>query len=279
MAAPFKKGMSYFPLEREVFDDSRFIRLKMKYGSRIMYFYLTLMSHLYATEGYYLDLRGEGRENLLLYLWERCVKYDNGSLEDTEEMLDCLILSGIFDRKMLKKGIITSEHIQEVYYTATAKRKSCTIDPDLWLLSLSRMEELGKRSAIYGFFLNREINDVINSQSKEKKTKEKKSIVKNIKEEESINNDCPTADSSANTAYEAYKILKNTLTVQEQGDNLKMLQWVNSPNYFYIYKYITESGVKTVAQAEPFIEKLTESNPKTLEEYSRLKQDYQLLLN
>lgn len=50
-----------------------------------------------------------------------------------------------------------------------------------------------------------------------------------------------------------------------------MLEWVNAVDYYIIHKYIKESGVKTIAQAEPFIKKLMEFNPCTMANYNALK--------
>lgn len=275
MAAPLKKGINYFPLEAEIIENSKFIRLKMKYGSRIMYFYLTLLSHLFETEGYYLNLNGEGKENLMLHLWEKCVKYDNGSLEDTEEMLDSLIASGIFDGGLIEKGILTSEHIQEIYYTATAKRKGCAADLSYWLLSLERMELLGKRSPIYAYFANPKVNDVNNSQSKVKENKEKENkeyeIIGNEKIIKNSTDDKPDSYYALYTPEQGYQELKSVLISSRQGECIKMLEWVNAVDYYIIHKYIKESGVKTIAQAEPFIKKLMEFNPCTMANYNALK--------
>lgn len=335
MAAPLKKGMNYFPLEKEIMGDTRFIRLKMKYGSRIMYFYLALLSHLYANEGYYIDLRGEGRENLILYLWEKCVTYDKGSLEDTEEMLDSIIGTGIFDKAMAERGILTSRHIQEVYYTATAKRKGCLVDPDLWLLSLERMETLGRRSAIYSFFLERKINDVNNSQSKVKEIKVNKSKGNNIKGDESksdkstecvngvgctdgadginsvdstdgvdcinsvdnvgsvssvdniepidstdstnVIDDMPMTYYSLYSSTDAYNELKSFFSACTRSDLNKIKKWTSRLNYLYIHKYLTESGARTISQAEVFINKLTECNVNSIGQYNHLKQTHKHL--
>lgn len=172
MAAPYKTGLDYYPRKVNFVNDRRFIGLRIKWGNRALGIYEQILDAVYSERGYYISIRDRDREALIRWLWMNYGNFDGLTCEDIEEMITAMVDEELFDRDMYKRGILTSHEIQEVFYTATLKRKSITVNEDIWLISEERMRELGKSSPIYKYFHGK-INDVINPQSKVNQSKPK----------------------------------------------------------------------------------------------------------
>ena len=170
MAAPYKTGLDYYPRKVNFVNDRRFIGLRIKWGNRALGIYEQILDAVYSERGYYISIRDRDREALIRWLWMNYGNFDGLTCEDIEEMITAMVEEELFDRDMYERGILTSHEIQEVFYTATLKRKSITVNEDIWLISEERMRELGKSSPIYKYFHGK-INDVINPQSKVNQTK------------------------------------------------------------------------------------------------------------
>ena len=183
MAAPYKTGLDYYPRRVNFINNRRFIGLRIRWGNAAVGIYEQILDAVYSERGYYISIRDKDRDALIKWLWHSYGNYDGLTCENIDEMLTAMVEEELFDKDLYEKGYLTSQEIQEVFYTATQKRKNIVVDEDIWLLDRERMEELGKRSPIYkGLF--EKINDVINPQSKVKESKAKKSKGEQTKTEQ-----------------------------------------------------------------------------------------------
>ena len=147
MAAPSKTGLDYYPRRTDFFSDRDFIKLRINYGNKAVGIYEQLLDIIFGGSGYYVSIKGEERENLLLELWNNYGRYDNMKIEEIEEIFNDICTS-LFDSALYARGILTSKNIQAIYYTATLKRKSITVDRSIWLIDVDEMNKLSKSSAI-----------------------------------------------------------------------------------------------------------------------------------
>ncbi len=180
MAAPRKLELDYYPHRTDFRHDTRFYKLRRVWGNQAMGLYQVILDVIYSGKGYYISIANGGRDNLVELLWSEYGMYDGTDYEDIDKMLDQMVDAGLFDREMFEKGILTSKEIQEVYYTATAKRRGMCLEADKWILTRERMEELGKKTAVYNYLYLRQ-DEVNNSQTKPNKTKPDKTIQEETK--------------------------------------------------------------------------------------------------
>lgn len=271
MSAPFKTGLDYYPRRVNFSNDRRFIGLRMKWGNRAVGLYEQILDGIYSDKGYYISVKDEELDQLIKWLWSNYGQYDGLSYDDIEEMLETMIDEKLFDREMYRQGILTSREIQEVYYTATAKRKNVTVDAKLWLLDMERMEELGKRSTIYKQFFSK-INDVINPQTKPNKTKPNK-----IKPDETIPLPAGEGDAAGGCGgagereIKLAELCKKYFGAFTARDRKRVSTWDKSLDIRVIeeaFKLTAERG-KGLYYAEGIINRLISQGTLTWESYAR----------
>ena len=56
MARPIKKGLDYFPVDTDIFENIQVRKLKSRYKSFGFLAYFTLLCDIYKKEGYFLQL-------------------------------------------------------------------------------------------------------------------------------------------------------------------------------------------------------------------------------
>lgn len=141
MARPRKAGLSYFPLDSDIFADKEIRTLMSRYGSEGFTVYTYVLCEAYRGEGYFLTLDDDWE-----YLAADDVKCSRESVQQ--------IMKYLFGRSLLVKRtlnapackssklagpvtVITSAGIQRRYQLAVAERARKTtveVDGRIWLL-------------------------------------------------------------------------------------------------------------------------------------------------
>lgn len=111
------KGIPYFPVSANFFEEEVMELLEAKYGVLSSYVVMRLLCKIYK-EGYYISW---GKEQCLIFVR----KVGGGIKEEMmENIIKLLVEKGFFHKESYEKhGILTSEHIQKVWLEATVRRK------------------------------------------------------------------------------------------------------------------------------------------------------------
>ena len=125
--ANIKTGFLYYPVSSDRYSDRRIIRLKKDMGCRGLAVYDYIMCEIFRTNGCYM-LWGE---STVLVVAEYFGLSDNAVME----VVRFCGSVGLFDKKLLSRGVITSEEIQRRYMEMCirARRKNYGI-PEGYLL-------------------------------------------------------------------------------------------------------------------------------------------------
>lgn len=142
MARPRKAGLSYFPLDSDIFADKEIRTLMSRYGSDGFTVYTYVLCETYRGEGYYLALDDD---------WEYLAADDvKCSRESVQQIMKYLFGRSLLVKRTLSADptckssklagpvtIITSAGIQRRYQLAVAERARKTtveVDGRIWLL-------------------------------------------------------------------------------------------------------------------------------------------------
>ncbi|MGN0557740.1 MAG: DUF4373 domain-containing protein [Acutalibacteraceae bacterium] len=166
MARPIKDGVDYFPLDTVL--DTKFELIEAEYGLTGFAVVVKLFQKIYGEHGYYCEWTKE----VALLFSRRLGLGDGGKV--VSEIVSAAVRRGIFDKEIYDKyQVLTSKGIQERYFEAVNRRKEIRVENKYLLVHADR---------IAGSVCNNRVNVDINpenvcnnSQSKEKKTKLKKS--------------------------------------------------------------------------------------------------------
>lgn len=123
-----RQSLLYFPKDVDYYEDYKIMMLMEKYGAVGQTVYDAAITTVYAS-GYYLEKTVEE-----FSLWIRkkiCCSQINDAALIAEIILYCGELD-LFDKKLLKKGVITSRGIQTRYAEVTSRNKTDT--SKYWLL-------------------------------------------------------------------------------------------------------------------------------------------------
>ena len=156
MAAPSKVGLDYYPRATDMYDDVKFIPIKIKYGYICYAVYDLLLELIYRDKGYYLN----SEKNVVVKIAYTLQGKYSPDTDIIGNVIEMLVAERLFDADRFKQGIITSRRVQETYYIATARRKNISVDPNIWMLSLPEMKALGTNRGILSIFEKCDINEV-----------------------------------------------------------------------------------------------------------------------
>ena len=156
MAAPSKVGLDYYPRSTDLYEDVKFIPVKIKYGYICYAIYDILLELIYRDKGYYVDKR----KNVVVKIAYMLQGKYGPDTDIVEGVIEMLVAERLFSADHYKQGIITSRRVQETYYIATARRKNISVDPNIWMLSLPEMKALGNNRGILSIFEKCDINEV-----------------------------------------------------------------------------------------------------------------------
>lgn len=188
MARPLRQGLTYFPLDVDMFDDLKIQLTAAKYGPISELTALKLLCLIYKNKGYYLDWNAD---QALLLAKSMAIKTTL-----IEEIITELVKRDFFDKGLFKSfSILTSHGIQTRYLAASERRKKVEIITE-YLLADTRHYS---RIKIEFLDVNRHavnadknpidadinaVNDDIGTQIKSKETKSKEIKSKETKSEE-----------------------------------------------------------------------------------------------
>lgn len=127
-----KKGLSYYTVDTDRYQDRRIKRLKKTFGCKGMAVYDYILCEIYRTNGCYL----EWDENTLFDIAEYFALNENV----VDEIVKYCGSVGLFEKSLLSRGIITSASIQQRYMDMCfrAKRRIVTI-PDICAIDIKKV--------------------------------------------------------------------------------------------------------------------------------------------
>ena len=164
MARDMKRGLSYFPLDVDFFEDEKIEFISARFGEKGELIAIKLLCSIYRN-GYFI----EWNEDKATIFAKRAGKNISPSL--VNDTVDELIKRGFFEKSIFFSfAILTSRGIQQRYLRASAERKGVEIMAHIWLLDVPKDTKSTKYTLIYPVDgINRPENGVgrpINSQSK-----------------------------------------------------------------------------------------------------------------
>lgn len=161
-----KKGLDYFPIDVDMFEDSKVALLNAEFGTKGESILLRILCKVYRN-GYYMNYNND--EALLIA--KSVGKEVTGSLVD--EVVNGLIRRSFFDKGVFDSfNILTSKGIQDRYLEASSRRKTVDIRGDILLIDINA----------YKNAINVNINGKnvdINTQSRVEESRVKESRVDN----------------------------------------------------------------------------------------------------
>lgn len=168
MARPHKKGLSYFNLDVDFFEDEKIQFVSIRCGNLGELITIKLLTKIYRN-GYYLK-------------WgdDECALFSKKAGDDitknlVEETVDELIKRGFFNKEIFDKyKVLTSKAIQSRFLKATHRRKqqSKTIKKQLMLHKQTTNKVNAYNNSVNAH--NNSVNECKSTQSKVKKSKEQK---------------------------------------------------------------------------------------------------------
>jgi len=167
-----KRGLDYFPLDVDIYENIKYRKIKRACGHGAMEILIALLSNIYRDKGYYA-------------LWDNDMPFlisDNLGISEgaVEEFVAKCVQVEFFDADIYATyNVLTSKRIQRTYIRAASERKEIEIIEAIWLIDVPE----DNKKTVYR--INTVDNDIYrpinpinpptNPQRKEKESKEKKS--------------------------------------------------------------------------------------------------------
>ncbi|MBQ3692150.1 MAG: DUF4373 domain-containing protein [Clostridia bacterium] len=128
MARPRKKGLDYFPLDVNIFDDDKLFDVQNEFGPLGETVYLRLVCMVYKN-GYYFkfDSIEKLAAMVIRSIGSRWVESKREIVEIIRFLIDC----GLFSKRFANMNILTSKGIQLRFKLATERRRSGIIEYSL----------------------------------------------------------------------------------------------------------------------------------------------------
>lgn len=125
MGRPIKRGLDYFPLDTNYYDDEKISDLTLEFGYLAEVVYLRVLAIVYKN-GYYLEMS----VNTLAKLIRRSFLGRNKppAVDVFERVIIGLSKHGLLDGKLMEEKVITSKGIQKQYLISTQRRKNVVLD-------------------------------------------------------------------------------------------------------------------------------------------------------
>lgn len=124
------KGISYYPMDVNFLDDTKFGFIDAKFGAEGVVIILRLWQLIYNDKGYYCEW---DEDQAVLF----ARRYGYGKKgNEVQVIVEEALKRGIFNKTMYEQyGILTSRRIQDVYREAVKRRSSCEIKSEYDLIS------------------------------------------------------------------------------------------------------------------------------------------------
>jgi len=203
MARPPRKGLNYFPMDVDFFDDEKIVELLITYGPLGCIVYEAVISMVYR-QGHYLEME-PGR--LAIHVTHRIGNRWVESIGRVEEIIRFCGRIGLFDEQLLQQGVVTSCGIQRRYDKVAVRRRHIT--REYWLLEDENQEASAAQTGVIAEETAdkpefRTVADGINTanKTKENKTKSKESIVNKTDPEADIADETDEVRNSASECFE-----------------------------------------------------------------------------
>ena len=181
MARPKKKGLDYFPLDVDIFEDDKLFDVQNTYGPLGEIIYIRLLCLVYKNGYYYkFDSLDKLAAMIIRSVGNRWARDKKTVIEVISFLAKC----NLFSLELMQENILTSRSIQMRYLQATERRQSNSIDEYNLLENQSNQEGLinahKNQVNVYNNSINvcnnsENVND--NTQSKVKESKVNKSKV------------------------------------------------------------------------------------------------------
>ena len=200
MARPIKKGLDYFPLDVNIFNDRAIKGLKGKYGADGITVYLYILCSVYGENGYYLKTDDDFEDAIVGDL--------NMNYEKIGQIINFLCKRSLLDDTLFTSDkVLTSRGIQARFQEAVKARgakNAVEVEREYWVLSESETQPYIKVTQNQGFSEKNgsysEKNPSYSENNDTKESKGKKSKVNERKVEESSN----SAAAACFSEYEKY---------------------------------------------------------------------------
>ena len=130
MARPNKKGLDYFPVKVDMFEEDNIALITSEFGAKADSVLIRLLCRIYKN-GYYCKW---GDDECSLFC-----KLAGGIFvpNHVKEIISGCVRRSIFDKSVFDVfGVLTSKSIQEDYLRATLERKEIEIVSEYWLLDI-----------------------------------------------------------------------------------------------------------------------------------------------
>lgn len=138
MARPRKRGLEYFPMDVDFFEDYKIKILKSRFGADGMVLYMYLLCQVYK-EGYYITINDD-----FYFITADELKM---SKEKVMQVINFLLERSLFDKTLFQSDkVLTSAGIQRRFQQAVKERaKKTPIDiKRFWILSDEETESFMK---------------------------------------------------------------------------------------------------------------------------------------
>lgn len=231
MGRPKKKGLDYFPLDVDIFEDFGIKILMARYGSDGFTLYMYILTRAYREHGYYL-IENEDLE----YIVSSDLKM---SREKVRQVLEYLFSRSLLVRKTSTLAVpvtaITSAGIQRRYQEAVkgrALKNAVEVKEEFWLLEA---EETAPFIKVLPFLSNSEKNESFSRKNSDKSGKKcrKKSKEKNYIEIYKPPAVTYLSDPEVNKAFMAYLAMRSEAEdiseIQVNGLISKLLEISQEP--------------------------------------------------
>lgn len=233
MPRPRKKGLEYFPLDVDIFEDDKLFDVQNDYGPLGEIIYIRLLCLVYK-HGYYYQFESIDKLTAMMIrsIGNRWAK----DKKTVKEVILYLAKINLFSAELMHRNVITSRSIQERYLLAVERRQSKIEEYNLLekndfhegLLSVPENPVSATLTNVSVAETPINVNSNATKESKEKKRKEKES-----KGEKTVGTDAPPVPTLR--TYGEFKNIKLT-----DSEYLKLTEQYGKQN---LDKYIKKMDV------------------------------------
>lgn len=191
MPRPRKKGLEYFSLDVDIFEDDKLFDVQNDYGPLGEIIYIRLLCLVYK-HGYYYQFENIDKLAAMMIksIGNRWVK----DKKTVKEVILYLAKINLFSAELMQRNVITSRSIQERYQLAVERRQSkieeySLLEQNDFPEGLLSVPENPISVAEKGITVTETLDNVSNNAAKESKGKESK--VNESKGKETVGADAP----------------------------------------------------------------------------------------
>ncbi|MBO5164129.1 MAG: DUF4373 domain-containing protein [Ruminococcus sp.] len=128
MARPRKKGLDYFPLDTDIFEDDKLFDVQNDYGPLGEVIYIRLLCLVYKNGYYY---RFESLDKLAAMMMRSIGNRWAKDKKTVKDVILYLAKINLFSSELMQRNVITSRSIQERYLLAVERRQSKIVEYNL----------------------------------------------------------------------------------------------------------------------------------------------------